>query len=68
MDDWAYQANVRKAVRAGAPDFEEALDEHISDFQRFEEKISEFLDFKFECKYSLPWKRSFEIEIDVFEK
>ncbi len=68
LDDWAYQANVRKAVRAGAPDFEEALDEHISDFQRFEEKISEFLDFKFECKYSLPWKRSFEIEIDVFEK
>ena len=66
LDDWAYQANIRKAVRAGAPNFKEALDEHIVDFDGYEKKISEFLDFKFECKYSLPWNRSFEIEIDLF--
>lgn len=68
LDDWAYQANIRKAVRERAPEFEEALNEHIADFHVFEEKISQFLDFKFECKYSLPWKRSFEIEIELFEK
>ncbi len=68
LDDWAYQANVRKAVRAGAPDFKQALDEHIADFHGFEEKISEYLDYEFECKYSLPWNRSFEIEIEIFEK
>lgn len=68
LDDWAYQANVRKAVREGVPNFKEALNEHIADFDVYKKKISEFLDFKFECKYSLPWNRSFEIEIDIFEK
>ena len=68
LDDWAYQANIRKAVRAGNPDFETALCEHISDFHVFEEKISKFLDYKFEADYSLPWKRSFEIEINLTRK
>jgi len=66
LDDWAYQANIRKAVRAGIPNFKEALNEHIVDFDGYEKKIAKFLDFKFECKYSLPWNRSFEIEIDIF--
>lgn len=65
LDDWAYQANIRKAVREGGLDFEEALEANISRFEHYKEKISEFLDFDFKAKFSLPWKRSFEIEIEV---
>ncbi len=68
LDDWAYQANIRKAVREAAPDFENALKLNIPEFERFEEKISKFLDFNFNAEYSLPWKRSFEIEINIKEK
>lgn len=63
LDDWAYQANIRKAVREAGLDFEEALKAHIAEFQQYEEKISKFLDFEFKAEYFLPWKRSFEIEI-----
>lgn len=63
LDDWAYQANIRKAVREGGLDFEEALNLNIAEFKHYEEKISKFLEFEFEAEYFLPWKRSFEIEI-----
>lgn len=68
LDDWAYQANIRKAVREGYTDFEAGLNLHVDDFKRFEDKISNFLDFSFRVKYSLPWKRSFEIEIELLQK
>jgi len=67
LDDWAYQANIRKAVREGYLDFEEGLNANIVEFKHYEEKISKFLDFEFEAKYSLPWKRSFEIEVKLLQ-
>ncbi len=63
LDDWAYQANVRKAVRESGISFEEALNNHLEDFSRYEKLLSVFLDKDLKPKYSLPWKRSFEIEI-----
>ena len=67
LDDWAYQANIRKAVREGYTDFEEGLKANIAEFQHYEDKISKFLDCKFAAKYFLPWKRSFEIEIELLQ-
>ncbi len=63
LDDWAYQANVRKAVRESGLDFEEALNMHLESFPRFENVLSSFLGLYLRPKYFLPWKRSFEIEI-----
>lgn len=63
LDDWAYQANIRKAVREAGSDFEDALNEQLERFTRFEDKLKNFLDTDFKAKYSLPWKRSFEIEV-----
>ncbi len=67
LDDWAYQSNIRKAVREAGLDFEDALYANIAEFKCYEEKISEFLDFNFKAEYSLPWKRSFEIEINLLQ-
>ncbi len=63
LDDWAYQANIRKSVRESNTDFKEALNTNLESFVRFENKLKSFLDMDFKAKYSLPWKRSFEIEI-----
>ncbi len=68
LDDWAYQANVRKAVREAGLDFNEALKANISEFKRFEKKISQFLNFNFSAEYFLPWDRSFEIEINLLQR
>ncbi len=66
LDDWAYQANVRKYVRESAPNFIKALEEKNEDLKRFENKIANYLDFKYNnVSYSLPWNRSFEVEIYV---
>ena len=66
LDDWAYQTDIRKYVREGAPDFKEALEAKIADLKIYEEKIAKFLNFDYNnvC-YSLPWERSFEVEINV---
>ena len=66
LDDWAYQANVRKYVRESAPNFIQALEEKNEDLKRFENKIANYLDFEYNnIGYSLPWNRSFEVEINV---
>ena len=66
LDDWAYQANIRKYVRESAPNFIKALEEKNEDLKRFENKIANYLDFKYNnVSYSLPWNRSFEVEIYV---
>ncbi len=66
LDDWAYQANIRKYVRESAPNFIQALEEKNEDLKRFENKIANYLDFKYNnVSYSLPWNRSFEVEIYV---
>ncbi len=66
MDDWAYQANIRKFVHDSAPYFKQALKEKSEDLKNFEKIIANYLDFKYNnVSYSLPWNRSFEAEINV---
>ena len=66
MDDWAYQANIRKYVRESTPDFLEALNEKTQNLKECENKIANYLDFDYnDTCYSLPWNRSFEVEINV---
>lgn len=64
LDDWAYQANVRKALklRFDKPDIE-ALKTLMQPFEKIlQEKTG--LDLT-TTKYSYPWNRFFEIEVSV---
>lgn len=64
LDDWAYQANVRKALklRFDKPDVE-ALKTLMQPFEKtLQEKTG--LDLS-TTKYSYPWNRFFEIEVSV---
>ncbi len=66
LDDWGYQANVRKIIQKREDkNFVEELALNLEKFLPFEEKIKNFTKQDFNVKYSLPWKRSFEIEIEV---
>lgn len=69
LDDWAYQANIRKYVRENANDAEEynlRLSEKEVELNKFASIISKFLDYyPNETRYSLPWNRSFEIKIEI---
>lgn len=56
LDDWAYQANVRQLLTQ--PMLNPPL-------QEYEKIISYFVDINFKAHYSYPWKRLFEIEIDL---
>lgn len=62
LDDWAYQANIRKIIR----DNNETDIETIKmRFGCYKEKIEKFLGTKIEAKYSFPWHRTFEIGIEL---
>jgi hypothetical protein len=50
VDDWAYQANVRQNKES---------------IEHYSRRINNFLRTNFSFSYSLPWKRSFEIEITL---
>jgi hypothetical protein len=66
MDDWAYQANVRKPVFEAAPKFQAELTRQISNLKAFEKNVNSFLGTNFKnVNYSLPWARSFEIEVQT---
>lgn len=56
LDDWAYQANVRQLL------IQPMLNPPL---QEYEKIISYFVDINFKAHYSYPWKRLFEIEIDL---
>lgn len=58
LDDWAYQANVRQAL--SKPDTTEL----ITKIKPFEKEIANVLKTEFEVKYSFPWKRLFEVEVE----
>lgn len=59
LDDWAYQANVRQQL--DMPDIFK-----ITDFMKpYEKKIKEILRTDFNAKYSFPWNRLFEVEIEL---
>lgn len=70
LDDWAYQANVRQALKGKReaekgkkirPDFRK-LTKLI---QPFEKKLAKIFGVKSKFKYKFPWKRFFEIEIII---
>jgi len=58
LDDWAYQANVRQDL--STPDVQ-VLTEKM---KKFEQKIECVIMDKVEVKYSFPWERLFEVEIE----
>ena len=64
LDDWAYQAKIRKNIAKSALDYSEALNLAKEELNNSAKLISKFLDFYPEkIEYSLPWNRSFEIRI-----
>ncbi len=68
LDDWAYQAKIRKNVREeGQKQGYFDIAPHKEEFVPFEQKIYAFLNIPSstygKIDYELPWKRSFEIEI-----
>lgn len=58
LDDWAYQANVRQSLSSPLED------ELCQKMKPFEEKLTKVIGTEFEVKYSYPWKRLFEVEIE----
>ena len=55
LDDWAYQANVRQTLQ----------EPKNLEMKFYEEKVEHFTGFNFNVKYSYPWKRLFEIEVNL---
>lgn len=58
LDDWAYQANVRQTL--SKPDTTELT----TKMKTFEKEVAKVLKTEFEVKYSFPWKRLFEVEVE----
>lgn len=70
LDDWAYQANVRQALkkeeekskkRESRPDLRKLKKAMIP----FEKKLGRILGLKPQIKYKFPWKRFFEVEVII---
>ena len=60
LDDWAYQANVRKSLREkGSTDTVE------DEMKPFAKKVANYLDFRKDPIYGFPWNRTFEIKISI---
>lgn len=64
LDDWAYQANVRKVLKSRLKSID--IDELEKKMKPYEGFLEEKFDVKFpKIKYSYPWNRFFEIEVDI---
>lgn len=70
LDDWAYQANVRQALKKNKrskiqsllrPDFRK-LEKLM---KPFEKRLQKLLGLNVQIKYKFPWKRFFEIEATI---
>lgn len=68
LDDWAYQANIRQALKGKGekgkeprPDFRKLT----KLMQPFEKRLQKILRISPEVKYSFPWKRFFEIGVTI---
>lgn len=59
LDDWAYQANIRQELSGTNTD---TLADKI---KTYEKKVKDYLNINFDTKYSFPWKRLFEVEVDI---
>ena len=58
LDDWAYQANVRQTL--SEPD----VDKLMTGMKEFEKVIENVLKTEVSVKYSYPWERLFEVEVE----
>lgn len=59
LDDWAYQANVRQ--RLNKPD-----KKRIADLMKpYEDEIFKVLSYNFQVSYDFPWRRLFEVEVEL---
>ena len=58
LDDWAYQANVRQSL--SEPD----VDKLTVGMKEFEKVVENILKTEVSVKYSYPWKRLFEVEVE----
>ena len=56
LDDWAYQANVRQQIKSPSI---------TAEMTYFENKLKSAFNMDFETKYSFPWSRLFEIEVNL---
>lgn len=72
LDDWAYQANVRQALRGKQGTGNREQKEKRPDFRKltklmqpFEKNLQKVLRISPEVKYSFPWKRFFEVGINI---
>lgn len=59
LDDWAYQANVRQVLES--PDSEKLQ----AGMENYEKIVGLVLGTKISAKYSYPWDRLFEVEIEL---
>ncbi len=59
LDDWAYQANVRQEIKQ--PDINTITEA----MQPYENAIRKLMDIEFTAKYTFPWNRLFEVEIEL---
>ncbi len=59
LDDWAYQANVRQSLNM--PD-----KRRVADLMKpYEDKVFKVLSYNLQVSYDFPWRRLFEVEIEL---
>lgn len=64
LDDWAYQANVRKKLKSYLCDV--SISELEKEMKPFESRVSQFLNTDIsKLTYAYPWNRFFEIEVII---
>lgn len=74
LDDWAYQANVRQILKGKRETVNGKRKEVRLDIRKlrkemlpFEKKLKKILKINPRIRYNFPWKRFFEIEVDIYE-
>lgn len=64
LDDWAYQANVRKKLKSYLSDI--STTELKKEMRPYEKTIGDFLDIDLsKTEYTYPWNRFFETEVTI---
>ena len=64
LDDWAYQANVRKILKSHLKEIN--IEELENEMKPYEGFLKDKFDVQFSrVNYSYPWNRFFEIEADL---
>ncbi len=61
LDDWAYQANVRKKLKEEIKSLD--LNYLNMEMKPYVDKVKKLLNLKNEISFSYPWSRFFEIEV-----